>query len=65
MIKFLADENFPLESIDLIQSRGYDILSVLRSHRGIPDEEVIRIANLEQRLILTFDADFGQLFSKR
>ncbi len=61
MIKLLVDENFPMASIDLLRSKNYDIVSVLRSYSGISDVEVIQLANQEQRLILTFDKDFGFL----
>lgn len=61
MIKLLADENFPMASINLLQTKNYDIVSVLRSYSGISDVEVIQLANQEQRLILTFDKDFGFL----
>ena len=64
MIKLLADENFPIASIEILENEKYDVLSISRSHSGISDIEIIKIANREQRLILTFDRDFGQLIFK-
>jgi predicted nuclease of predicted toxin-antitoxin system len=61
MSKLLADENFPMASVDLLRSKQFDVVSILRSYPGISDVEVVRLANREQRLILTFDRDFGLL----
>lgn len=64
MIKLLADENFPLVSIRILEEHHYDVLSILHTYSGIGDEEIIRLANDQKRLILTFDRDFGQLAFK-
>ncbi len=63
MIRLLADENFPLASIEILEVK-YDILSIAKLHSGISDSEIIKLANREERLILTFDRDFGQLIFK-
>lgn len=65
MILLLADENFPQASYKLLKEKEYDILHI--SHIGlasIPDEEVIEFAIEENRLIITFDSDFGELIFK-
>lgn len=64
MIKLLADENFPLASVEIPEKEKYNILSISRSHSGISDMDIILLANQEKRLILTFDRDFGQLIFK-
>ncbi len=64
MIKLLADENFPSRSVDILRANGFDVLWILRSYQGISDAEIINLANAEQRLILTFDKDFGHLIFK-
>lgn len=53
MIDLLADENFPLDSVDLLEEKGFDVLSISRSYKGISDYKIIELANLERRLILT------------
>lgn len=63
-MKFLANENFPLTSIRLLISWGWDIKSISEDFGGITDEEVMQIAILEERLILTFDRDYGELIFK-
>jgi predicted nuclease of predicted toxin-antitoxin system len=65
MMKLLADENFPSKSVDLLRARGYDVLWILESHQGIPDSEIIKLSNLENRVILTFDRDLGRLIFKQ
>jgi predicted nuclease of predicted toxin-antitoxin system len=64
MIKLLADENFPLASIDTLVANNFDVLSIYKNHSGISDAEIIQLANQSERLILTFDRDFGQLIFK-
>lgn len=64
MIKLLADENFPSASIDFLNLSGFDTRSILKQNPGISDKEIILLANQEDRLILTFDRDFGQLVFK-
>ena len=60
-MKLLANENFPLQSILYLKSKGFDIISIGQEFSGIKDEEVINIANKQGRLILTFDRDYGTL----
>lgn len=60
----LADENFPLASYKFLKEKGYDIKHVSESDRGITDEEVVKLSVDEQRVIATFDSDFGELIFK-
>ncbi len=60
-MKFLANENFPQPSVQLLRSAGYDVESIVERQRGISDSEVIELAVREQRIILTFDRDYGEL----
>lgn len=61
MIRFLADENFPGNSVRLLQERGVDLTQLSAAQQGSPDEVVIDLAAAQQRTILTFDRDFGDL----
>ena len=63
-MKFLADENFPLPSVRILQENGYDVVSVITGHASISDEEVIELADTTDRTILTFDKDYGELIFK-
>lgn len=57
-MKFLADENVPLCIIQQLEEKGIDIKHVATTHIGITDEEVINLANKDNRVLITFDSDF-------
>lgn len=58
---FLADENFPLDAVRRLGEAGHDIVAVVRDSPGISDEEVLERAVHEDRVVLTFDRDYGRL----
>jgi len=60
-VRFLANENFPLPSVKSLRKAGYDILSITEDSPGIEDTEVLAWAVSDQRVILTFDRDYGEL----
>lgn len=60
-MKLLTDENIPLETVELLEGSDFDVLSLLRKFSGIADNDIIELANREDRLIITFDKDFGFL----
>ena len=44
-----------------LKNEGHDVLYVLESHPGGPDEIVLQQAYREGRVLLTEDKDFGEL----
>jgi predicted nuclease of predicted toxin-antitoxin system len=58
---FLADENIPGPSIDHLRGGGFDVAAMSELDQGASDLDVIARAIHEQRIILTFDKDFGEL----
>lgn len=64
-MKLLANENFPLHSVSILENAGFDIKSIGQDYSGILDSEVIDIAIKEQRTILTFDRDYGELIFRK
>ena len=64
MRKFLANENIPLASVIRLRNEGIDISSVSLDAPSIPDKEVMQIAADENRTIITFDRDYGELIYK-
>lgn len=60
-LRFLADESCDGGIVAALRAAGCDVLSVGESSPGISDEEVIRRATSEGRILLTEDKDFGQL----
>ncbi|MBI3500330.1 MAG: DUF5615 family PIN-like protein [Bacteroidetes bacterium] len=63
-MKLLANENFPLDSILYLRKKGYDIKAIGTDFSGITDKEIIAIAEKENRTIITFDKDYGELIFK-
>lgn len=60
-MRFLADENVPRGSINLLRSRGVDVLSASETARGSSDSELLEWSIRESSILLTFDRDFGAL----
>jgi len=60
-MKFLANENYPFPSVKILRAKGYDVTFIMEFAQGISDKEVIEIASKEDRIILTFDRDYGEL----
>ena len=65
MIKLLADENVPQKTLRVLKRKGIDIKSLLDFSPGLRDEAVTEIANRENRVIVTFDKDFGELIFRK
>ena len=63
-MKLLANENFPLASTKILQKQGFDINAIGTDNPSILDPEVIKIAEDEERTIITFDKDYGELIYK-
>lgn len=64
MRKFLANENIPLATIFRLRKEGFDVSSVGLDSPSITDREVMQIAADENRTIITFDRDYGELIYK-
>jgi len=64
-VRFLADENVPLPSADALRAAGHDAASISRESPGVPDPRIPERAHREDRLVITFDRDFGELVFAR
>lgn len=60
LLKLLANENFPLASVRILREKGYDVCAIGTDYSGVKDEMVMQIAMKVERLILTFDRDYGE-----
>jgi len=60
-MKILADENFPKSAVDALRTNGHDVSWITTDSPGLSDLEVLNKAVIEERLLLTFDKDFGEL----
>ena len=58
---FLANENFPAAAIAALDAAGHNIVSVRLVAPGMSDLGILEWAIREQRVLLTFDKDFGEL----
>ena len=64
-MQFLANENVPIASIHRLRAASYDVASIIEDSPGAKDESVLARAHTEQRIILTFDRDYGELIYRR
>jgi predicted nuclease of predicted toxin-antitoxin system len=67
-LRFLVDENLSDETVELLKELGFDVKGVGQAGlRGCEDEEVVRFAERENRIIVTLDLGYGSIyyFSKK
>jgi predicted nuclease of predicted toxin-antitoxin system len=60
-MQFLANENFPLDAVEAVRNIGHDVAWIRTDAPGSNDRDVLKRAMSEQRILLTFDKDFGNL----
>lgn len=60
-MRFLADENFSLDAVEALHKLGHSVVWIRTESPGISDPEVLSRAQEEDRILLTFDKDFGEL----
>jgi len=60
-LKILADESVEGEIVINLRSGGHDVAYVPETSAGIRDDEVLAMANSDDRVLLTEDKDFGDL----
>src|SRR5258706_12077233 len=60
-MRFLANENIPPSAIQRLRDLGHDVLSAKESMTGEADTVILARAVAEQRVLATFDKDFGEL----
>lgn len=60
-MQFLANENFPLVSVQRLRKAGHDVVSIIEASPGAKDSEILAWAAREERIVLTFDRDYGEL----
>jgi len=60
-MRLLANENIPLAALRSLQEYGYDVLWIRENAPGSADDDVLALASEEDRILLTFDKDFGEL----
>lgn len=63
-MRFLCDMAVSMSTVKALRERGHDALHLREEglHR-LSDEEILEKARLEDRVLLTFDLDFGDLLA--
>ena len=64
-VRWLVNENFPAPSVAVMRASGHDVLSIAESHSGDADTDVLALAREEERWLVTFDRDYGELLFAR
>jgi predicted nuclease of predicted toxin-antitoxin system len=65
MLRLLANENVPGDAVEELRRRGHDVFWARTDLPGASDEQVLATALAQQRLLVTFDKDFGELVYHR
>ncbi len=60
-MRFLANENFPLDVVEALRKIGHDVAWIRTDAPGSKDHDILKRGVTEQRVLLTFDKDFGDL----
>ena len=60
-MRILANENFPLDAVVSLRAESHDVLWVHTESPGISDLEVLNQARRDDRVLVTFEKDFGEL----
>ena len=61
MTRFLLDVGVGKKVQNLLESRGFDVVSMLDIDRSATDESILNIAAAQNRMVVTMDKDFGEL----
>lgn len=60
-MRFLINENVTGTVIQELRQRGHDVLSAKELMRSESDDVILARAQVEQRIVVTHDKDFGEL----
>lgn len=63
-IRLLANENFPFPAIRRLREAGVDVVAVAEVMPSASDRAVMDFARREQRWVVTYDRDYGDLVFK-
>jgi len=63
--RILANENLPLTVIHAMRDAGHDVMWIRETNPGATDLEVLEIAEKDNRILATFDKDFGEFIYKQ
>ncbi len=64
-LRILANENLPGEAVEAMRQEGHDVVWARTYAPGRSDEAVLAQAQTEDRIVMTYDKDFGELAFRR
>ena len=65
-MRFLLDESADYPLASYLREWGHDVTAIVRDYpRSMRDRDVLSLANNEQRILITNDADFGELIFRQ
>lgn len=64
-MRLLAGENFPLPTVTALRLAGHDVFWVRTDAPGTLDTELLDLAEVDGRVLLTLDRDFWQIATQR
>lgn len=64
-MKFLADENIDKNIVVQLRQDGHIVFYIPEMEPSISDNEIIKLSNQEQTLLITADKDFGELLFRQ
>ncbi|MCY3567136.1 MAG: DUF5615 family PIN-like protein [Chloroflexi bacterium] len=64
-MRLLADENTHLTIVNALRAAGHDVAWMRLDAPGTDDTDILPLANQQDRTLLTYDTDFGQLIFAR
>jgi predicted nuclease of predicted toxin-antitoxin system len=64
-MRLLADENFPLPTVEALRQAGHDVFWVRTDAPGTADAALLDLAEVDGRVLLTLDKDFWQIAIQR
>ena len=64
-MRFLADENIEPAMVHWPRCQAYDVLSFRETARGSDDDDLLARAVADDRVVVTYDRDFGELVHRR
>jgi predicted nuclease of predicted toxin-antitoxin system len=64
-MRLLADENFPLPTVEALRQAGHDVMWVRTDAPGTGDTALLDLAEVDGRVLLTLDKDFWQIAIQR
>lgn len=59
--RLICDENIPAGAIQALRDRGHDVVAIRESAHGASDSTILARAQIESRIVITQDKDFGEL----